>query len=197
MVEDQLKQRTADKHRLRLVAPAAGTVLPPPFTPRREDPDERLPTWSGTPLDRENLGARLEAGVLFCQVGDPKKLQAVLIVDQADRNLIQEKQKVDIKLEGFSSTTLYSQIEEIAESELKVTPRRLATQHGGDVPTKADPQTGVERPMSTSYQARAPIDDPREQYRLGLRGQARVHTDWIPLGTRLWRLITHTFNFKL
>ena len=51
--------------------------------------------------------------------------------------------------------------------------------------------------MSTSYQARAPIDDPDEQYRLGLRGQARVQTKWISLGARLWRLLTHTFNFKL
>jgi hypothetical protein len=123
----------------------------------------------------------------------------VLVVDQADRNMIQEDQHVDVKLEGFPapSMTLHSKIKEIAESELKVTPRRLGTQHGGEVPTKTDPQTGIERPMSTSYQARVPIDDPAGQYRLGLRGQARVYTRWLPLGTRLWRLISHTFNFKL
>ena len=95
------------------------------------------------------------------------------------------------------SMTLHSKIKEIAESELKVTPRRLGTQHGGEVPSKTDPQTGIERPMSTSYQARVPIDDPAGQYRLGLRGQARVYTRWLPLGTRLWRLMSHTFNFKL
>ena len=51
--------------------------------------------------------------------------------------------------------------------------------------------------MSTSYQASAPIDDPNGQYKIGLRGQARVQTKWISLGSRLWRLLTHTFNFKL
>ncbi len=51
--------------------------------------------------------------------------------------------------------------------------------------------------MSTQYQARAPIDDPDGKYRIGLRGQARVHTKWISLGARLWRLLSHTFNFKL
>ncbi len=195
----QLEEKTADQQRLRLVSPLAGTVLPPPLTSRRDDPDEKLPPWSGTPLDPENLGAMLEQGVFFCQVGDPTKLDAVLVVDQADRNLIQEGQPVDIKLEGYPapSMTLHSTIKEIAESELKVTPKRMSTQHGGEVPTKTDQQTGIERPTSTSYQARVPIDDPAGQYRLGLRGQARVYTRWLPLGTRLWRLISHTFNFKL
>ena len=196
----QLEEKTADQRRLRLVSPLAGTVLPPPLTSRRDDPDEKLPPWSGTPLDPENLGATLEQGVLFCQVGDPTKLDAVLVVDQADRNLIQEGQAVDVKLEGYPapSMTLHSKIKEVAESELKITPKRMSTQHpGGEVPTKTDQQTGIERPMSTSYQARVPIDDPAGQYRLGLRGQARVYTRWLPLGTRLWRLISHTFNFKL
>ena len=51
--------------------------------------------------------------------------------------------------------------------------------------------------MSTSYQARVPIDAPDGQCQLGLRGQGRIYTDPLPLGTRLWRLVTHTFNFKL
>ena len=55
-------------------------------------PDEKLPAWSGTPLDPENLGATLEQGVLFCQIGDPKRLEAVLVIDQADRNIVREGQ---------------------------------------------------------------------------------------------------------
>ena len=120
-----------------------------------------------------------------------------MVIDQTDRNLIEEGQAVDIKLEGFPSVTIHSTIKEIAESALKVTPKRLSTKSGGELPTKTNPQTGAEEPMSTTYQARAPIDDPAGQYRLGLRGQARVHTKWISLGARLWRLVTHTFNFKL
>jgi len=195
--EDQLAEKKRDQERLCLKAPEAGMVLPPTLTPRRDDPEERLPTWSGTPLDPENLGAHLEQGTLFCQVGDPKRLEAVMVVDQADRNLIAKDQVVDIKLEGFPSVTLHGTVVEIAESELKVSPKRLSTKSGGELPTKTDTNTGIERPMSTSYQARAPIDDPAGQYRLGLRGQARIHTKWISLGERLWRLLTHTFNFKL
>jgi putative peptide zinc metalloprotease protein len=196
-VEDQLQEKTRDKQRLRLAAPLAGTVLPPSITTRHEDGEEKLPAWSGTPLDKENLGATLEQGERFCQIGDPKRLEAVMVIDQADRNIIRDGQAVDIKLEGFPSTTLHSQLAEIAESELKVSPQRLSSKSGWDLATKTDPHTGAEKPMSTSYQARAPIDDPEGLILLGIRGQARIYTDWLPLGTRLWRLVSHTFNFKL
>ncbi|MBN1393768.1 MAG: HlyD family efflux transporter periplasmic adaptor subunit [Pirellulales bacterium] len=196
-VREQLQRKQADQRRLVLTAPTAGTVLPPTLTPPHDQSEETLPTWSGTPLEPKNIGAFLEQGALFCQVGDPTKLEAVLVVDQADRNLVHPGQQVEIKLEGFPGATIDGTIEEIAESELKVSPKRLSTKSGGELPTKTNPQTGVETPMNTSYQARVPFDDPRGRYPIGLRGQARVYTRWIPMGTRLWRLISHTFNFKL
>ncbi len=195
--QDQLERKMRDQQQLRLVAPEAGTVLPPPLVPHQDESEEKLPAWSGTPLDPENRGAYLEQGTRFCEIGDPKRLEAVLVIDQSDRNLVREQQLVDIKLEGFPSLTPRSRIEEIAERELEVTPQRLLTKHGGELPSKADARTGAEKPMSTSYQARVPIDDPEGTFRLGLRGQARVYTRWISLGDRLWRLLSHTFNFKL
>ena len=142
-------------------------MLPPPSTHRREDTDEKLPTWTGTPLDPENLGAHLEPGILFCQIGDPKELEAV----HDHRSGRSEPhpargRKVDIKIEGFPGT-IHSEVAEIAGSELKVTPQRLSTRSGGELPTKTNPQTGTEKPISTSYQARAPIDDPDQAIRSG------------------------------
>jgi putative peptide zinc metalloprotease protein len=195
--EEQLREKKRDHERLRLLAPVAGTVLPPPRTPYHQQSDDHLPAWSGTPLDRDNLGAHLDTVVLYCQVGDPKRLEAVLIVDQADSNIVRKDQRVDLKLEGFSGVTLHSHIAEIAESELKAASQRMTTKYGGELPTKTDPQSGLERPQSTSYQARVPIDNPDGLILLGIRGQARVYTDWLPIGARFWRLLTHTFNFKL
>jgi putative peptide zinc metalloprotease protein len=197
--EDELKEKRADAKRLRLVAPVAGTVFGPPVTTRHDDPDEKLGTWGGTPLDAENLGAFLEP-VLFCQVGDPTKLEAVLVVDQADRNLIragEDGSKVELKLEGYPALTLHGKVAEISESELRICPPALSTKHNGNVPTKTDPHTGVEKPMSTCYEARVPFDAPDGSFRLNLCGEARVHTAPLSLGSRLWRLINHTFNFKL
>ncbi len=80
---------------------------------------------------------------------------------------------------------------------MKVTPQRLSSKTGGELATKTDPNSGVERPQSTSYQARAPLDNPDDLVRLGFRGRGKIHADWLPLATRLWRLLMHTFNFKL
>jgi len=195
---EQWEKKVRARTRLRLTAPVAGGVLPPALLTRRGNDEEQLPTWAGTPLDPENLGAYLEQGVKFCEIGDPKRLEAVVIVDQADRNIIRVGQKVDLKLEGHSSTTLRGlQIKEIAERELTVAPQRLTTRAGGELPSKVDPETGRDIPISTSYQARVPFDDPNGLFHVGLRGQARSHTDWLSIGARVWRLLTHTFNFKL
>jgi putative peptide zinc metalloprotease protein len=195
--QEQLVEKILDHTRLRLVAPVDGIVLPPSITERRGDPEERLPQWAGSPLDPENLGAYLEVSTLFCQIGDPHRLEAVLVIDQADRNLVQEGQHVDIILESHPYEIIHSDVTEIAGKEMRAVSKRLSKKSGGDLDTKADEKDGTERPMSPSYEAKAPIDDPNGQYRLGVRGQARIYTDWVPLGTRLWRFVHHTFNFKI
>jgi putative peptide zinc metalloprotease protein len=196
--EEQLRLREDDQKRLRLTAPIDGVVLPPPYTPKREDPDLQLGTWSDTPLERENVGAYLEERVLFCQIGDPNKLEAVMVIDQGDRNMVDRKQKVDLKIDGLPWKTFTGlEIADIAESELKEAPKRLASKHGGELPTKTDPLTGNELPQSTSYQANVSIDDDTGLLRLGLRGTARIYTRWLSGGERFWRFLSHTFNFKL
>ena len=82
-------------------------------------------------MDPENLGAHVwSRACCSARWAIPKRLEAVLVVDQADRNIVREGQSVDIKLEGFPATTLHSQIAEIAESELKVTPAAALDQVG-------------------------------------------------------------------
>jgi putative peptide zinc metalloprotease protein len=156
-IENQLAQKRKDLARLSLRAPVAGMVLPPPAKPKQEDPEGRLADWTGTPLERENLGAYLTRGVLFCQLGDPRQMEAILIIDQADRNFVRKGQEVEIKLDELPHDTFESEVVEIANVELENAPRSLTTKAGGDLPTITDPKTGIERPQSTSYQARAPL----------------------------------------
>jgi putative peptide zinc metalloprotease protein len=202
-VEEQLKQKTADRDRLLLVARTSGTIMPPPETPSRDDPDGQLPSWSGTPLDEDLAHPYLEDGVLFCQIGDPQKYEAILVIDQTDLEFVRElllkgkPPKVDIKLDSLPYDTIHTQITQIADTNLKVSPKRLSSKAGGPLATTTDPNTGVEKLRDNSYQARAPIDDDEGVLRLGLRGTGRVYTAWQPLGTRLWRLMKHTFHFKM
>jgi putative peptide zinc metalloprotease protein len=196
--EEQLRLRQGDRDRLRLTAPIDGVVLPPNYTPKREDPDLQLGEWYGTPLDRENKGAYLKEMTLFCQIGDPKKLEAVLVIDQGDRNMVDRDKKADLKIEGLPWKTYRGlKIEGISEKELDEAPKRLAAKYGGELPTKTDQQTGRELPQSTCYQANIPIDDDEGLMLLGLRGTARIYTRPLSGGERLLRFLSQTFYFKL
>lgn len=196
-LEEQLKAKLADRQRLELVATRDGTVLPPPWKPDKgEDPDGQLPTWTGTPLEDRNRGAYLQLSDMFCQIGDPQKLQADLVIDQADIDFVRPGLKVEIKLDELPHHVFHGTIRDIATEAMKAASPRLASKAGGPVATQTD-ESGIERPQSTSYQAHVDIDDPDGLMRLGVRGQAKIHSDWQTLASRTWRFITQTFNFKL
>ena len=196
--EAKLREKQKDKDRLTIRAPEDGTVIPPPSNPGRESPDEQLSGWSGTPLMKRNIGAFLQAKppVLFCQIGDPNKMEATLVIDQAEVDFVAKGQTVEIKLDELPHDILKGAIDEIAADELEVSPRNLSAKVGGELPTETD-ATGAERPLNPSYQARVFLDDPDRLLRPGLRGRAKIHTAKQTLGRRAWRLISETFNFKL
>jgi putative peptide zinc metalloprotease protein len=194
--ESQLAERLADYQRLQLVAPAAGTVLLPPEVQPQPDPSGKdLPNWSGTPLRKENLGAFLEPSVVFCQIGDPHKWEANIVIDQDDIEFVHVGQDVKIKLDLMPFETFKTTIDEIGP-QMEYTSRQLSSKGGGGLMSKQE-QGGVERPINTSYQARAAIDDESALLVQGLRGTAKIAADWQPIGKRVWRYIMRTFNFRL
>jgi putative peptide zinc metalloprotease protein len=194
-IKEQLVEKQVDFQRLTLIAPASGTVLPP-AEQKEQKPDRQLASWWGTPLQERNRGAYLQEGTLFCQIGDPRKMEAVLVVDQADIDYVHKNDHVDIKLDEMPLDELRGEVIEIASEPLRTVPRHLGNKSGGELATKTD-DSGVERPMNTSYQVRVPIDDNEGLLRLGLKGRARIHTRPQTLGHRLWRFIAQTFNFRL
>jgi putative peptide zinc metalloprotease protein len=153
-LEARLNQRRADQARLTLHAPAAGTVLAPPR--RIEQPAEgELATWTGTPLDARNRGSLLERGTLVCQIGDPRRLEAVLVIDQADVDFVRVGQRVRLRLNQLSRQFLAGEIVEIAELDMDLVPRELLAEK--ELAARTD-QAGQVRPLSTTYQARVRLD---------------------------------------
>lgn len=196
----QLAERLRDRERLVLRAAADGTVYPPPWKARRETPETTLAEWSATPLEPRNLGAYLRAGDLFCLIGDPRQMEAVLIVDQADVDFVRSGLSVRIKLDELPSQTFRGEIAEVAKRQAEAASIRLSGKAGGEVATKTDPETGLEKPISISYQARVPLENDSEMLFPGLRGRAKIRTDpanWLTLAQRFWRIVTRTFNFRL
>ncbi len=193
-LREQLRQLLEDRQRLQLVARSSGIVLPPPEVPKRPLAENQLDQWTGSTLDAKNLGAFM-SGVLFCQIGDPTKWEANLVIDQEVIEFVHEDQQVAIRLDELPNRTFTSTIAEIGP-EMEFSSRQLSSKAGGDLMSMEDP-TGMERPISTSFQARVPIDDIDGNLVQGLRGTAKVSAQWQPIGKRFWRYIMRTFNFKL
>ena len=68
--------------------------MPPP--PKDQT---RLAAWHGTPLDSQNRGCYLETGTLVCQVGDPSRLEAMLVIDQSAVAFVRAGQQVRLRID--------------------------------------------------------------------------------------------------
>ena len=181
---------------LRIVAPRAGVVIAPPFKEPRPEAEGRLPTWNGAPFDKKNENAWLQRSDLICRIGDPDDLEAMMVIDQTDVDLIAEGDPVRMRLQSYAHDEVKSEIISIAKWNMGQAPAGLSTPAGGDLNTKTDKTTGAAKPLSTTYQARASLKH-GSKLSLGMRGQARIDTEWQSIGTRLYRYAIRTFHFYL
>jgi putative peptide zinc metalloprotease protein len=192
-LEERLAKRLEDEKRLVVAAPCSGTVLPGRRKIRKYA-DNELESWSGLPLDPENRGCFLETGTLLCQIGDPEKFEASMMLDQGDMEFIRPGQKVWIQLDQRPDKLLSGTIREIAEIDLKITPAELLP--AGTLPTRPD-ETGVYRPVGTVYQARVALQPSDIPLIIGEPGSAKVHAASMSLARRISRYLSSTFRFEL
>jgi putative peptide zinc metalloprotease protein len=196
--QKQYEQKQTELDRLSIKAPTAGTIIPPPSRGEKAAAvPGRLRSWYGTPFDDKNVGAMLTPTDPICIVGDPDNMEAVLVIDQAYIDLVKEGQQVRVLLESNTRRAFTSRIESIAAIELQSVSKAASTQAGGRLETKTDMSTGTIKPLSTSYQASAPLDNATGRLQVGMQGQARIYTGWQPLGRRLYRFVSKTFHFDM
>ena len=187
-----LERRLTEQQRLTLTAPVAGKVIPPHTEPPHRLPDA-LGKWSGTPLDLENRQAYLETGTLFCRIGDPHRLEAILAVDQSELDLIEPGQQVRVQLDQLPGICLQGTIREVSKMDLRVVPRALMA--AGDLPSQLDSQ-GIARPRGTVYRARRTraLHGQRSARCHGLGQNYRRPRS---LGSRLTQFLRQTFQLEL
>jgi len=190
----RLKQQESDEARLVLKSPADGVVLPPPSRITRDVKRPDLPSWQRTPLDDFNIGCWLETGTLLCQVGDPPRVEPVLLVHQSDIDLVKPGQRVRLRVDEWPGSVLSGTITETAAANLEIVSREPAAPRG--LPVRVD-ASGTARPVEAVYQARVALDDHGLRLLLRGRGQARVATEPAPLAQRLYRALRQTFRFGL
>jgi len=190
-LEARLAQVTRDAQRLVLVAPIAGTVLPPPNVVEHASDRHALAGWSGTPLDEKNRGAYLETGTLVCLVGEPDAFEAIVHVDENDVELVAAGQAVSLRLDHLPAETFTGTVTDVSKLDLDVMPRELAA--AGDLPARKD-ERGIARPLDTWYQARVRFDAEPGELIGRVHGRAKIEVAPRTLGDRLMRYVKQTFR---
>ncbi len=187
-------ERQLDQGRLVIRAPAAGTVIAAPRVD--EVPYQRgaLGPWRGGLLETKNRGATVESGTLLCLIGDPTRLEATAVVDQADMEFVRVGQRARIRLDALPGRVCEGTIVGVAKIDLKIAPRELAAAQS-DLAVRRD-HAGTVRPASTSYQARMALSECPAGLLTGSRGQARIVVAPQSLASRLTRSLSQVFRFR-
>ena len=197
--EEALRLKRADLARLKLVAPIAGTVLPPPEQPSQAGQPRRSVAklvWhaargpqSGIVSHRKHPGLhgraiRSRCRPTWCWI---------------NRRSISSPtgQSVDIKLDHLPLDEFQGKITTIALQDMKVTPKNLSNKSGGELASKTDEsrrraslEPVVSGPGLPAYGSR------RLAAKRPARARAKIHARWQTAAERL-ALLGNTFNFRL
>ncbi len=178
-------------------APVTGKIFGGPFQEEVPYQEGRILPWTGIPTDQKNLGLPMHEGQVFCEVGDPSHFEAILAVDQTDKNFVFVGQEVELMLDAFTDRVITAKIAEIPPEDLHEVSPAIANAQGGGLATKPDVTGEGLVPASTTYSAIVPISDERGEYRYGMRGRAKIHAGKESLWSTLWRYIVRTCRFDL
>jgi putative peptide zinc metalloprotease protein len=188
---DRLQQAREDQDRLILKAPRDGSVLPPPAIATPNVDSHRLTAWHGTPLDESNRGCFLETGTAFCQIGDPKQMEAMLVIEQSEIPFVRSGQRVRLRIDQGPVGIISGIVSEVAKTDAGDIPDSLAKLL--DLPLRRDAKTGL-KAAATYYQARVKLEPSDLPLAVGMHGQAKILADWQPLAERLLRWLQLTFR---
>jgi len=189
--QERLAQWRRDQKRLVLLSPTAGAVLPPPAVARPPAESRRLAGWQHTPLAPQNRGCYLETGTLVCQVGDPKRLEAMLIIDQSAVSFVRPGQQVRLRIDQGPVDIVSGTLIELAKTDVADFPDSLA--RALDLPLKREGQAGI-RAAQTYYQARVQLAPGTAPLSVAMHGSAKILADPQPLSRRLLRWLQLTFR---
>ena len=198
--ERQLTVMESKLEELVIRAKRSGTLFAAPNVPQEFREEEQLTGWQDTPLDRSNVGAYLEANTVLGSIGDPRLMEAILVVDESDVEFLKSGQQVAALLRPFGQTFLKGELSGVAEDELELVPRELSQSNQGPIPVEPD-SNGNERPLLKTYEAYVAfppdaIDAGDVTLVPGAIGEARVHVGSASLGSRLLRALMTVIRFR-
>jgi putative peptide zinc metalloprotease protein len=151
----QLAQYRRRAEELVVRAPVDGVVISPPDQDRSHDP-VRLASWSGSLLDTRNGGAWIEPGTVLCTVGHPKKLAALVTIDERDVAEVQPGEPVRILLGSAPIRILTGTVKQVASRAME--------------PSRDEPQIDAAR----RHVVEVELDEPAATALVGTSGTAKI-----------------------
>ena len=203
-VESQLALQQNRLDDLHVRAPCEGVVIPEleqeQLLARGGSPETRLARRTRSPLQRDSLGAVLEAGTPVCRIAAPLDYEAVAILPQSRFETVRVGQSVTIKLDAFPRETLLGTVREIGVRDVTNPPPQLLNVSGSELPAVTfGPAAGG---LATShYPVRVtlsgpsrPLADRLPPLRVGLRGRVWIETGPQTLAFRGWHWLCEAFQ---
>jgi putative peptide zinc metalloprotease protein len=192
---DELLRQMED---LIITSPCDGTVIPPERLgekPKSTTPDS-LAKWHGTPLEDRNRDTWLPTQTLLLAIAPDDRMEAILVIDQGDRESLRANQTVEIRLDHLPDRVFPSRITQISPRSLEFAPEPLSNKYGGPLPTTTDSE-GRQKLTSVAYQATALLDEDTGLLKTGAIGQARVLVDERSAASWTWKWLRQTFYCRL
>ena len=185
---------------LTLKAERGGKLFAPRNRKRSDAMADNLSQWSGTPLSSDNIGAWFEANTSFGVIGDADEMEALLIVNQSQVQLLQPGQKIVAQCQPFADQFLHSKIAAVSQDELQQIPPELSQTHGGPIAVAPAVQGG-EEPVLKLYSASAGFDAVELRERKielvpGMRGDVRILVGHSTIASRLHRFVSSVIRFR-
>ncbi len=193
---DRLTEAKQKLTRLEVVAPCDGVVIAPPTVRKSSDKEDSLPTWEGSPLASENRGCWLPPRTHLLSLAPTEETEAVLLIDQSDRNRVIRGAAVKILFDGMPGQTVSTAITELAPADVKTVPPALSNKFGGPLATVSN-EKNDEVLSRSAYRATLAMPTPPFMTRPGMRGRARITIAEQTAAEWVWRSVQETFHFKL
>jgi len=197
-ISKQLQEFKKQLSQLTVKAPCDGVIIAAAkrSRPKIEKTENRLRNWSGTPLDHRNLEAEIAERAHLLSIAPNSSYQAILFIDQADRNDLRESQVIEMRFAHLPGKTYQGIVESISDRHLEFVPTEVSNKSGGDIPTVTDSE-GREKVTSMVYQATILFDKDVNLLKSNIRGKVRVRVDKRSAAQWIWRYLTQTFRFRL
>ena len=139
----QLAEFQKQIERMTITAPCAGTVVAPPRIPAPplDSRRDQLGSWHGTPLEDRNRNCLLPDRTHLLSIAPDSEFQAVVVIDQGDRNDMVSAEE-SLGFSGISSPaglTITSVLPDTPAARAGIVPGdQLTSNNGSDVTRLAD-----------------------------------------------------------